>query len=135
MGAGLLALADPAGAPTSTLGVPAFVWLSEQGVEVRFGSGLAGSDGETLDRVLGGPGEGKSALQIAGACEAVGVAWQEVSDSGHSILKLRGVSQDAGLLGAEITIGGVAGEFSHHSLAMSGYALNLENGADGPSAG
>ena len=138
MGADLLALADPAGAPTGTLGVPAFVWLSEQGVEVRFGSGLggaAGSDGETLERVLVGPGEGKSALQIAGAGEAVGVAWQEVSDSGHSILKLRGVSQDAGLLGAEITIGGVASEFSHHSLAMSGYALNLENGADGPSAG
>src|SRR5262245_2517828 len=132
MGAGLLALTDPAGGLGDALGIPAFVWLSEQGVEVRFGSGLggtAGSNADALGRVLVGAGEGKSALQIASAGDALGVAWQEVSASGHSLIKLRGVSQDAGLLGSEITIGGVASDFSHHSLAMSGYALALENGA------
>jgi Bacterial Ig domain len=138
MGAGLLALTDPTGAPASTLGIPAFVWLSEQGVEVRFASALgepAGNDGEALGRVLVGAGEGKSALQMASAGDAVGVAWQEVSASGYSIIKLRGVSQDVGLLGAEITIGGVASDLSHHSLAMSGYALDLANGAGGASSG
>jgi hypothetical protein len=138
MGAGRLALTDPAGAPARTLGIPAFVWLSEQGVEVRFGSALgvpAGNDGEALGRVLVGAGEGKSALQMVSAGDAVGVAWQEVSASGHSIIKLRGVSQDAGLLGSELTIGGVASDFSHHSLAMSGYALGLANGAGSASSG
>src|SRR5262245_14590849 len=138
MGAGLLALTDPTGAPASTLGIPAFVWLSEQGVEVRFASALgepADNDGEALGRVLVGAGEGKSALQMASAGDAVGVAWQEVSASGHSIIKLRGVAQDAGLLGSEITIGGVASDLSHHSLAMSGYALDLANGADGATSG
>src|SRR5262245_14592181 len=138
MGAGPLALANPAGAATGTFGVPAFVWLSEQGVEVRFASGLsepASNDGEALERVLVGSGEGKSGPQIASTGDAVAVAWQEVSASGHSIIKLRGVSQDAGLLGSEITVGGVASDLSHHSLAMSGYALNLENGAGGVDSG
>src|SRR5262245_43972897 len=138
MGAGLLTLADPAGAAASTLGIPAFVWLSEQGVEVRFASGLGepdGNGGEALDRVLVGPGDGKSELKIASAGEAVAVAWQEISASGHSIIKLRGVSQDAGLLGSEITLGGVTSDLSHHSLAMSGYALNRENGAGVASSG
>src|SRR5262245_52860780 len=138
MGAGPLALANPAGAAAGALGIPAFVWLSEQGVEVRFASGLgepAGNDGEALERVLVGPGEGKSALQIASTGDAVAVAWQEVSASGHSIIKLRGVSQDEGLLGSEMRVGGVASDLSHHSLAMSGYALNLENGAGGVNSG
>src|SRR5215470_8367632 len=124
MGAGLLALADSAGAAAGTLGIPAFVWLSAQGVEVRFASALGepdGNGGETLDPVLVGPGDGKSELKIASAGEAVAVAWQEISASGHSIIKLRGVSQDAGLLGSEITLGGVTSDLSHHSLAMSGY--------------
>ena len=124
MGHGLLTLADSAGVPAGTLGTPAFVWLSEQGVEVRFASGLGAPGGEAAEasgRVLVGPGEGKSSLQIASAGGAVGVAWQEVSADGHGVIKLRGVSQDSGLLGSEITVGKTAGTLSHHSLSISGY--------------
>jgi Bacterial Ig domain len=128
-GHGLLTLADSAGVPAGTLGTPAFVWLSEQGVEVRFASGLGepgGDAAEASGRVLVGPGEGKSSLQIASAGGAVGVAWQEVSADGHGVIKLRGVSQDSGLLGSEITVGGTAGTLSHHSLSISGYGLNAD---------
>jgi len=127
MGHSLLTLADSAGVPAGTLGTPALVWLSEQGVEVRFASGLGEPSGDAAEapgRVLVGPGEGKSSLQIAGAGGAVGVAWQEVSADGHGVIKLRGVSQDSGLLGSEITVGGTAGALSHHSLSISGYDLN-----------
>ncbi len=128
-GHGLLTLADSAGVPAGTLGTPAFVWLSEQGVEVRFASGLGepgGDAAEASGRVLVGPGEGKSSLQIASVGGAVGVAWQEVSADGHGVIKLRGVSQDSGLLGSEITVGGTAGTLSHHSLSISGYGLNAD---------
>jgi Bacterial Ig domain len=129
MGQGLLTLADSAGVPAGTLGTPAFVWLSEQGVTVRFASGLGepgGDAAEAFGSVLVGPGEGKSSLQIASAGGAVGVAWQEVSADGHGVIKLRGVSQDTGLLGSEITVGGTAGTLSHHSLSISGYDLNAD---------
>ena len=129
MGHGLLTLADSAGVPAGTLGTPAFVWLSEQGVEVRFASGLGEPGGEAAEasgRVLVGPGEGKSSLQIASAGGAVGVAWQEVSADGHGVIKLRGVSHDSGLLGSEITVGGTAGTLSHHSLSISGYDPNAD---------
>jgi len=129
MGHGLLTLADSAGVPAGTLGTPAFVWLSEQGVEVRFASGLGEPGGEAAEasgRVLVGPGEGKSSLQIASAGGAVGVAWQEVSADGHGVIKLRGVAHDSGLLGSEITVGGTAGTLSHHSLSISGYDPNAD---------
>jgi len=125
----VLTLANSAGVPVGTLGTPAFVWLSEQGVEVRFASGLGepgGDAAEASGRVLVGPGEGKSSLQIVSAGGAVGVAWQEVSADGHGVIKLRGVSQDSGLLGSEITVGGTAGTLSHHSLSISGYGLNAD---------
>ena len=127
-------LAESAGAPAGALGIPAFVWLSAQGVEVRFANGLAepgGNGVDTTTRVLVGPGAGKSGLQVASAGEAIGVAWQEVTASGHGVIKLRGVAQDAGLLGAEITVGGGASELSHHSLSISGYAL-ASTEAEGP---
>ena len=127
-------LAESAGAPAGALGIPAFVWLSAQGVEVRFANGLAepgGNGVDTTTRVLVGPGGGKSGLQVASAGEAIGVAWQEVTASGHGVIKLRGVAQDAGLLGAEITVGGGASELSHHSLSISGYALS-STAAEGP---
>ena len=127
-------LAESAGAPAGALGIPAFVWLSAQGVEVRFASELAepgGNGVDTTTRVLVGPGAGKSGLQVASAGEAIGVAWQEVTASGHGVIKLRGVAQDAGLLGAEITVGGSASELSHHSLSISGYVLPSTE-ADGP---
>jgi hypothetical protein len=127
MGRGLLTLAGSAGVPAGGLGAPAFVWLSEQGVEVRFTSALnePGADAaQPSGRVLVGPGEGKSSLQIASAGDAVAVAWQEVSADGHGVIKLRGVSQDSGLLGAEITVGGTRGALSHHSLSISGYDLS-----------
>ena len=127
-------LAESAGAPAGALGIPAFVWLSAQGVEVRFANGLAepgGNGVDTTTRVLVGPGAGKSGLQVASAGEAIGVAWQEVTASGHGVIKLRGVAQDAGLLGAEITVGGGASELSHHSLSISGYVLPSTE-ADGP---
>src|SRR5262245_20901846 len=129
MGHGLLTLANFPGVPAGTLGTPAFVWLSEQGIEVRFASGLGepgGDAAESSARVLVGPGEGKSSLQIATAGGAIGVAWQEVSADGHGVIKLRGVSQDAGLLGSEITVGGTADALSHHSLSISGYDLNAD---------
>src|SRR5262245_13219764 len=129
MGASQLTLAGPAGVGPGRLGGPAFVWLSEQGVEVRFASDLsqsAGNGADTVERVLVGPGDGKSNLQLAGAGEAIGVAWQEVSASGHGVIKLRGVSQESGLLGTEITIGGTASQLSHHSLSISGYRLSAE---------
>src|SRR5262245_4468206 len=140
MGASQLTLADPAGVGAGRLGIPAFVWLSEQGVEVRFASSLsqsAGNDADTVERVLVGPGEGKSSLQLAGAGEAIGVAWQEVSASGHGIIKLRGVSQESGLLGTEITVGGTASPLSHHSLSISGYRLSPEaaSGSANPTSG
>ena len=127
-------LAESAGAPAGALGIPAFVWLSAQGVEVRFANGHAepgGNGVDTTTRVLVGPGGGKSGLQVASAGEAIGVAWQEVTASGHGVIKLRGVAQDAGLLGAEITVGGGASELSHHSLSISGYAL-ASTAAEGP---
>jgi len=117
--------------PAGTLAAPAFVWLSEQGVEVRFGSGLGepgGEEAEASGRVLVGPGEGKSSLQIASAGGAIGVTWQEVSADGHGVIKLRGVSQDSGLLGSEITVGGSAGPLSHHSLSISGYDVSADAG-------
>ena len=126
-GPGLTTLAGSAGISAGTLGAPAFVWLSEHGVEVRFGSGLSepgGEEAEASGRVLVGAGEGKSSLQIASAGGAIGVAWQEVSVDGHGVIKLRGVSQESGLLGSEITLGGSAGSLSHHSLSISGYDLN-----------
>jgi Big-like domain-containing protein len=140
MGASQLTLADPAGVGAGTLGVPAFVWLSEQGVEVRFASNLAQSadnGADTVERVLVGPGEGKSSLQLAGAGEAIGVAWQEVSASGHGVIKLRGVSHESGLLGTEITVGGATSQLSHHSLSISGYRLSEEatSGAAHPTSG
>ena len=69
-GGSLLTLGDAAGVGAGPLDLPAFVWLSEQGVEVRFTSRLAdgaGSGSDTMDCVLVGPGEGKSALQLASA--------------------------------------------------------------------
>jgi Bacterial Ig domain len=127
MGNRLLTPTDAAGVPVSTFDVPAFVWLSEQGVEVRFASGLSdavGTGTDSVERVLVGPGEGKSGLQFASAGEAIGVAWQEVTESGHGVIKLRGVSQEAGLLGREITVGSTASDMSHHSLSISGYSLS-----------
>jgi Bacterial Ig domain len=127
IGESLPTLAESAGAPAGALGIPAFVWLSAQGVEVRFARGLAEAGGNGVDtttRVLVGPGAGKSGLQMASAGEAISVAWQEVTASGHGVIKLRGVAQDAGLLGAEITVGGGASELSHHSLSISGYVLH-----------
>src|SRR5499426_3545394 len=140
MGASQLTLAGPAGVGPGRLGGPAFVWLSEQGVEVRFASDLsqsAGNGADTVERVLVGPGEGKSNLQLAGAGEAIGVAWQEVSASGHGVIKLRGVSQESGLLGTEITVGGTASQLSHHSLSISGYRLSAEatSGTANPTSG
>jgi hypothetical protein len=130
-GPGLTTLAGSAGTPAGTLDAPAFVWLSEHGVEVRFGSGLGepgSEEGEGSGRVLVGAGDGKSSLQIASAGGAIGVSWQEVSVDGHGVIKLRGVSQEQGLLGSEITVGGSAGTLSHHSLSISGYDLNAEAG-------
>ncbi|MFZ0850473.1 MAG: hypothetical protein WAO08_14840, partial [Hyphomicrobiaceae bacterium] len=75
-------LAESAGAPAGALGIPAFVWLSAQGVEVRFANGHAepgGNGVDTTTRVVVGPGGGKSGLQVASAGEAIGVAWQEVT--------------------------------------------------------
>ena len=92
IGESLPTLAESAGAPTGALGIPAFVWLSAQGVEVRFANGLAepgGNGVDTTTRVLVGPGAGKSGLQVASAGEAIGVAWQEVTASGHGVIKLR----------------------------------------------
>jgi hypothetical protein len=127
---GLLASADPTGVPAE-FGAPAFVWLSEQGIEVRFANGLSAAAGN--EPLLVVPGEGKSGLQFASAGEAIGVAWQEVSASGHGVIKLRGVAQDAGLIGEEITVGGAPADFSHHSLSISGYKLSAET-SDGAAA-
>ena len=136
MGRGLPTLAESAGVPAGSLGAPAFVWLSEQGVEVRFSSALDQPGGEAAQsslRVLVGAGEGKSSLQIASAGDAVAVAWQEISVDGHGVIKLRGVSQDSGLLASAITVGGTAGALSHHSLSISGYNLSAQS-TDGAAA-
>jgi len=138
MGASPMTPAEHAGMPAGGFGIPAFVWLSDQGIEVRFSSTLGepnGNGADGSDRVLIAPGEGKSALQFANAGDAIGVAWQEVSDSGHGVIKLRGVAQDAGPFGAEITVGGGANPgLSHHSLAISGYTFS-GNQAGGAGSG
>src|SRR5262249_42355689 len=52
-------------------------------------------------------------------------------------IKLRGVSQESGLLGTEITVGGTASQLSHHSLSISGYRLSAEatSGTANPTSG
>ena len=121
LGGRLLTLADDGGVPDGAAGVPALAWISGNGIEVRFESRLGeASDMPALTIAAGG--EGKSGIQIAGAGDAIAVAWQEISSSGRGVIKLCGVSREAGVLGTEITVGGPASGASHHSLFISGYS-------------
>ena len=88
------------------------VWLSEQGVEVRFASGLGEPGGEQARHLAACwlvQAKERAAYRSPALVGAIGVAGKRSRRTAMRVIKLRGVSHDSGLLGSEITVGGTAG--------------------------
>lgn len=94
-------------------GTPALAWSTQEGIYVQFLDPLGEPDTDPLfARVHVTTGNNATNVQIVDALETFAVGWQDGSD-----IKFRGVAQEIGTVGSEMTIANA------HAISISGYSF------------